>query len=140
MRKVDSQALYDADLQTWFRRKDPSADDHIFVVGITDWTQGYFKGITAVYFNCKVSEKVMARSAFVTIESDKATSDIELPVDCKVLNINNEMISSPHVIHDDCYGVGWLIEVEVLDISQLSILQNAEWYDNAVGSFFRKGD
>ncbi|ACL22048.1 glycine cleavage system H protein [Desulfitobacterium sp. LBE] len=72
---------------------------------------------------------VVAGEAFGTVESVKAVSDMIAPVSGKVIDYNQEVLDSPELLNDDPYGEGWLIKVEVDDLTVLDELLSAAEYE-----------
>jgi glycine cleavage system H protein len=61
----------------------------------------------------KVGEVFGAGDPFGTIESTKTVSDLYMPVDGKVIEVNEAILSSPEALQEDCYKDGWLLRIEV---------------------------
>ena len=72
---------------------------------------------------------VVAGEAFGTVESVKAVSDMIAPVSGKVIDYNQEVLDSPELLNDDPYGEGWLIKVDVDDLTVLDELLSAAEYE-----------
>ena len=66
------------------------------------------------------------------VESVKAVSDIFSPVSGKVLASNQAVIDEPKLVNEDCYGAGWLVEMEVSKPAELDALMDSEEYDKIV--------
>ena len=66
------------------------------------------------------------------VESVKAVSDIFSPVSGKVLARNQAVIDEPKLVNEDCYGAGWLVEMEVSEPAELDALMDIEEYDKLV--------
>jgi len=66
------------------------------------------------------------------VESVKAVSDIFAPVSGKVLEINQTAIDEPKLVNEDCYGVGWLVKLEMSKPSELDALMSSDKYDELV--------
>ena len=66
------------------------------------------------------------------VESVKAVSDIFSPVSGKVLASNQAVIDEPKLVNEDCYGAGWLVEMEVSEPAELDALMGSEEYDKLV--------
>ena len=47
-----------------------------------------------------------------SIESKKAESDLFSPIAGRLVEINAEALDDPSAINVDCYGDGWLLEIE----------------------------
>ena len=67
----------------------------------------------------EVGEMITKGSAFGSIESVKAVEDLKAPVSGKVIKRNDEAIDAPEIISTDPYTTGWLLEVQVADVSEL---------------------
>jgi glycine cleavage system H protein len=52
---------------------------------------------------------------FGSIESTKTVSDLYMPLSGTITAINNELITNPEYVHDDCYNGGWLIKINASD-------------------------
>ena len=69
---------------------------------------------------------------FGEIESVKAVSDLFSPIGGTVVEINPGAIDNPETVNTDPYGTGWLIKVEMSDLSQLDDLMDAETYESTL--------
>jgi glycine cleavage system H protein len=67
----------------------------------------------------EVGDMITKGSAFGSIESVKAVEDLKAPVSGKVIKRNDVAIDTPELISTDPYTAGWLIEVQVDDVSAL---------------------
>ena len=67
----------------------------------------------------EVGEMITRGTAFGLIESVKAVEDLKAPVSGKVIKRNDEAIDAPEIISTDPYTTGWLLEVQVADVSEL---------------------
>lgn len=74
---------------------------------------------------------------FGTVESVKAASDLYMPVSGEIVAVNNRLEEEPELVSDDCYGDGWIIEVELKDEGELNELMTpqryAEYLESAEG-------
>ena len=66
------------------------------------------------------------------VESVKAVSDIFAPVSGQVLEINQAVIDEPGLVNQDPYGEGWLVKLELSNLSELDTLMNSDKYDEFV--------
>ncbi len=66
------------------------------------------------------------------IESVKAVSDLFSPVSGQVLEINQAVIDEPGLVNQDPYGKGWLVKLELSNLSELDTLMNSDKYDEFV--------
>lgn len=79
----------------------------------------------------KKGDRVSAGKAFGEIESVKAVSDINSPVDGEVIEVNGALSDSLSDINSDPYGKGWMIKVKVKGKAPGSLLDAAA-YDKLV--------
>ncbi len=62
------------------------------------------------------------------MESVKAVSDLHMPVDGKVVKVNEQLEETPELVNEDPYGDGWVIEIEFTQPDQLDQLKDAGEY------------
>ncbi|GFP32824.1 glycine cleavage system H protein, partial [Candidatus Hakubella thermalkaliphila] len=55
--------------------------------------------------------------------------DIYAPVTGEIVKVNQKVIESPEIIHEDPYGKGWIVVIEMSDPSELDNLMTAEEYE-----------
>jgi len=107
------------------------ADGNIATVGITDFAQGELGDIVFVEIDTE-GEELAGAEVFGTIEAVKTVSDLFLPVDAKIIEVNPAIQDSPELINTDPYGEGWLVKIELKDPSTLDGLMSAEKYQELV--------
>lgn len=97
-------------------------------IGITDYAQDQLADV--VYADIKVSpgDILQKGKLIAVVESVKASSDIDAPISGKVLEINNELGSSPEIINADPYGRAWIIQIEISHQDEISKLMDASAY------------
>lgn len=106
-------------------------EGNIAVVGITDFAQGELGDIVYVDID-SVGNSLKADEVFGSIEAVKTVSDLFMPVDGKVLEVNTELDGSPDLVNTDPYGSGWIIKIEMSDPSQVGGLMDATAYQSSV--------
>ncbi len=74
-------------------------------------------------------DSIASGEAFGSVESVKAVSDVFSPVSGDVTAINEALLDAPELINSDPYGEGWMIEIELEDVSQLDALLSAAEYE-----------
>jgi glycine cleavage system H protein len=57
---------------------------------------------------------------FAVVESSKSASDVYLPIQGKIIEINNNLINNPELINNSPYQEGWIAKVEIVDINDLN--------------------
>ncbi len=100
-------------------------------IGITDYAQDSLGDI--VYVDLPDVETEIEKDAeFSEIESTKATSSVIAPVSGTIIEVNEELDEAPEIINEDPYGKGWIVVVEMSDISELDDLLDASDYERYV--------
>lgn len=66
------------------------------------------------------------------IETSKAMSDLFAPLAGRLLRFNDELLKDPSAINVDCYGPGWLFELQgdadgTLDVQEYYQFLDANW-------------
>ncbi len=101
------------------------------VIGITDFAQDSLGDIVFVELP-SVGESLEVEDTFGVVESVKTASDLYAPVSGKVVEVNEALADSPELVNREPYGQGWMIVVEISDVSQLDNLMDAEQYQKMV--------
>lgn len=111
-------------------------DDHIAYVGITDYAQSELDELVYVEVDT-VGEELDKGEVFGTVEAVKTTSDLFMPVSGKVLafnpGIDEKEGDDPTLVNRDPYGEGWIIKIEMTNLSELEELLTADAYQAIVG-------
>ncbi len=102
-------------------------DDNIATVGISEYAQSALGDITFVELP-EVGLDIEQFEQFASVESVKAASDIYCPISGTVIEVNDELESSPDLINRDCYEKGWLAKVEITNMEDKHNLMNAVEY------------
>lgn len=122
MSQIPEVLLYTKDHE-WIRIH----EDGTATVGITDYAQESLGDITFVEFPAP-GESFSVADTFGVVESVKAASDLFMPLDAEVLEINEEVDAEPELLNSDPYGKGWLLKIRVTDASQVKNLLTADAY------------
>lgn len=85
--------------------------DGKYVIGLTDFAVEQLGDIVFVELP-EVGAELGKGDILGTVESVKAASEIYMPISGKVVEINEEITSSPEILNEDSYEKGWLIKVE----------------------------
>lgn len=105
----------------------------IAFVGITDFAQSELGDIVYVEVET-INKQLAANDIFGTIEAVKTVSDLFLPVDGTILELNEKLSGTPELVNSDPYGEGWIIKVSISDPAQLDGLMDATVYASSVGA------
>ena len=102
-------------------------EDNTATVGITDYAQESLGDITFVEFP-PAGESFNRGDTFGVVESVKAASDLYMPLDAEVLEVNDDVDSEPELLNSDPYQRGWLLKIRPTDSSQVEALLKADTY------------
>eukprot|EP00268_Persea_americana_P026154 TRINITY_DN2553_c0_g1_i1.p1 TRINITY_DN2553_c0_g1~~TRINITY_DN2553_c0_g1_i1.p1 ORF type:complete len:155 (+),score=38.74 TRINITY_DN2553_c0_g1_i1:177-641(+) len=111
-----------ADSHEWVKLNGTSA-----TIGITDHAQDHLGDVVFVELP-EVGTSVTQGNSFGAVESVKATSDVNSPVSGKVVEVNEELNSSPGLVNASPYDSGWIIKVEMSNGSEVNSLMDSEQY------------
>lgn len=109
-----------------------AVDGDIATIGITDFAQGELGDIVFVEIET-VDETLDQEEVFGSIEAVKTVSDLFMPVSGEIIELNEEIESSPELVNSDPYGKGWMIKVRMSDSSQVDSLLDAGAYSDLIG-------
>jgi glycine cleavage system H protein len=105
----------------------PTQDEGVFLVGVTDFAQGELGDV--VYIELPEPGATFEKmEAFGNIEAVKAVSDLFCPVKAEILDVNASLDDDPAAVNSDPYGDGWIVKIQVQDVSELSGLLDAAAY------------
>ncbi len=120
--KVLSNLLYTKDHE-WVKVTGGKA-----YIGISDFAQHALGDIVFIELP-EVDTEISEGDALGVVESVKAASDILMPIDGKVLEVNEAIVDDPALVNEDAYE-NWLILVEITNKGQLDELMTAEEYED----------
>ena len=108
-------------------------EDNIATIGITDFAQGELGDIVYLEIDSLDSE-IALNEVFGTVEAVKTVSDLFMPVGGKVIEMNSTLEDKPELVNEDPYGEGWIIKIDISDLSELDSLLSPEEYKNLIAS------
>lgn len=100
-------------------------------IGITDYAQRELGDIVYVEVET-VGKSLKAGDVFGTVEAVKTVSDLFLPVDGKIIELNKDLANSPESVNNDPYGAGWMIKMTVNNPADVEKLMDAAAYEAVV--------
>lgn len=106
-------------------------DGDIAVIGITEFAQQELGDIVYVEVET-VGKTLAAESVFGTVEAVKTVSDLYLPVDGVITELNPKLASLPELVNTDPYGEGWMVKIKVSNPSDIEKLLDAAAYQSVV--------
>lgn len=111
-------------------------EGNVAYIGITDFAQSELGDIVYIEVDT-VGDTVQKDEIFGTIEAVKTTSDLFMPVTSKVLELNplldEKQGNNPTLVNTDPYGDGWIVKVEIGNVSELNELMDSSAYAKMVG-------
>ena len=110
----------------WARR-----EGDVVYVGITDYAQGELGEIVFVDVPTE-GESLSAEEVFGSIEAVKTVSDLLLPIEGEVLELNPILEDQPELVNSDPYGKGWIIKIKPANASDLDSLLSAADYTKLI--------
>lgn len=109
-----------------------SLDGKTATVGITDFAQGELGDIVYVDISAK-GNSLSAEAVFGTVEAVKTVSDLFLPLQGTITEVNPALETQPELVNTDPYGAGWMIKMTVDNVADIEKLMTAEAYTALVG-------
>ena len=108
-------------------------EDNIAIIGITDFAQGELGDIVYLEIDSLDSE-ISINEVFGTVEAVKTVSDLFMPVGGKVIEMNSTLEDRPEIVNEDPYGEGWIIKIDISNLSEVDCLLSSEEYKNLIAS------
>ncbi len=107
-------------------------EGNVGTIGLTDYAQGELGDIIYVDVTT-VGNDVAQGETFGTVEAVKTVSDMYAPVSGKISEFNSAVNDNPASVNQEPYGAGWLVKMEISNMSDLDSLLSPEDYKNLVG-------
>ena len=101
-------------------------------IGITDFAQESLGDVVFVQLP-DAGLDIVAGASAAEIESTKSVSDVYVPVSGVVQKVNDALVGAPELVNQDPYGEGWILEVELADLTELDTLLDAGAYRELIG-------
>ena len=106
-------------------------EDNVATIGVTDFAQSELGDIVFVEIET-LDEELDAEEVFGSVEAVKTVSDLFMPIGGSVIEVNENIESSPELVNSDPYGEGWMIKIEIKDVSEIENLLSSEDYSNLI--------
>jgi len=109
-------------------------------VGLSDYAQRHLEGLAYIYTET-VGKEIKKMAPFGVAETWMFMFDLYSPVSGKIVKFNENLRNEPHLINEDPYGEGWIIEIKPnnsLTLEQelkdmLSLRQYNKWVSKIEG-------
>ena len=106
-------------------------DGEIATIGITDFAQSELGDI--IFLEFPVLNSVFNKGdIFGTIEAVKTVSDLYMPIDGEICEINDILNDNPEKVNEDPYESGWMVKIKIDKNVDLDGLLNAEKYNQLI--------
>jgi glycine cleavage system H protein len=106
-------------------------EGNIAVIGVTDFAQSELGDIVFIEIET-IGQTFAANEIFGTVEAVKTVSDLFLPVAGKILEVNPALSNNPELVNNDPYGEGWMVKIEVADLTEVEALMDSVAYQNII--------
>ena len=107
-------------------------EGNIATIGITDFAQRELGDIVFVEVET-IGKALKANEVFGTVEAVKTVSDLYLPVDGTINELNPALANAPELVNTDPYGEGWMIKMTVDNPADVDGLLDAAGYEAVTG-------
>lgn len=106
--------------------------DGTATIGITDFAQHELGDIVYVDINT-VGQTLAKGDVFGSVEAVKTVSDLFLPVDGEVLEVNTSIEKAPELLNTDPYNEGWIVKIKPADATPGDELLSSDVYQALIG-------
>jgi len=80
-------------------------------VGVSDYAQKHLKGIAHILTE-PVGNEISKMEPFGVAETWMFMFDLYAPVSGKIVKVNENLKNEPHIINEDPYNKGWIVEIK----------------------------
>jgi len=106
-------------------------DGDTATVGITDFAQRELGDIVYVEVET-IGKELEAGAVFGTVEAVKTVSDLFLPINGTITELNPALGNSPELVNNDPYGAGWMVKMRITDKEDIKTLMDSKAYEQMV--------
>ena len=97
-------------------------------VGITEYAQDALGDV--VFVQLPELQAYAQGEEVAVLESVKAASNIVMPLDGEVIEVNQQLADSPELVNEEPLGKGWFFRMQLADTSVLDGLLDQAGYEN----------
>lgn len=106
-------------------------EGNVATIGITDFAQRELGDIVYVEVET-IGKSLKSGDVFGTVEAVKTVSDLFLPVDGTITELNPSLANAPELVNNDPYGEGWMVKMTVANSADVDALMDATAYEAVV--------
>lgn len=107
-------------------------EENIAYIGITEFAQHELGDIVYVDINT-LGKEITRDDVFGTVEAVKTVSDLFMPLSGKIIELNKKLDANPELVNSDPYGDGWMVKIQISDLSEVEKLLSASDYKTQIG-------
>jgi len=111
----------------WLRK-----DGDVVVVGITAHAAEALGEVVFVELP-DADLEVSKDDEIVVIESVKAASDIQAPLDGEIVEVNEALVENPGLVNEDPLGEAWFFKMKLKDPSEMDAMMDEAAYKALIG-------
>jgi|TARA_B100000929_G_scaffold196778_1_gene156052 glycine cleavage system H protein len=100
-------------------------------IGITDFAQGELGDIIFLEFP-DLDAVFNVGDIFGTIEAVKTVSDLYMPLEGKIVEVNNILNDNPEKVNEDPYGKGWMVKIIIDENTIKNQLLDSKKYNQLI--------
>ena len=104
-----------------------SVEGEVGTVGITDHAQQELSDVVYVDLP-KVGAQLVAGTTVAVVESVKAASDLYMPIEAEVVEVNSTLESMPELVNQVPYVGGWMLKIRLANPASVDQLLDAAAY------------
>lgn len=108
-------------------------EDGYITIGITDYAQEQLGDIVYVELP-EVGTRIEADKDAAVVESVKSAGEINVPVNGRIVEVNERLNDEPEIINSDPMGEGWFIRISSEETDMLDELMDEAAYKNYIAS------
>jgi len=123
--------MYPEDLKYSQSHEWVRAEDDLATIGITDFAAEELGDIVNIELP-EVGTTLSAGQSFGSIDSVKAASELISPVSGEVVEVNEDLESTPELVNQEPFSSGWMIIVKMEDPSEVDLLMTSEEYEHFI--------
>ena len=109
-----------------------SLDGDIATIGITEFAQSELGDIVFCDIDA-VGKSFAAGEVFGSVEAVKTVSDLFLPINGTITEMNANLEKNPELVNNEPYAGGWMIKMKVNNVADVEGLMSANDYAALVG-------
>lgn len=125
MSKIQDNLRYN-DSHEWV-----SVEDGVATVGISDHAQELLGELVFVELP-EVGADLAKGDEAAVVESVKAASDVYSPVSGEVVEVNEDLESSPNLVNDEPYSEGWIFKIKLSNEAEVDDLMDSKAYASSL--------